>query len=672
MNLGHLNIQQQEAIQKVDGHILVLAGAGTGKTTVLTHRIAYLIEQGVEPDKILAITFTNKAAKEMKNRVFNLLDKQENEKQPFISTFHSFCFYILKKYCRKVGFFPNFTIQQPSDQRKLMKEILSEMGLESETKSAYTFLNAVSKAKSKLLYEVDGDLKYSQEVYEKYQDRLKMMNSMDFDDLLFFAYKLWKDNPEILEEAQEQFTYILVDEFQDTNYAQFALCKLLAEKNKNLFVVGDDDQSIYTWRGAEIENILNFPSIFENTFIVKLQQNYRSTNTILKAANAVIAKNSQRYKKNLFSSKDEGNFINVYKSLNPSREAEYICHTINHKIANGDVYKNFAIIFRANQQSRILEEKFIKYGIPYTLVGDQSFFDKKEIRDTVAYLQLIMNLDNDLAFSRIINTPSRSIGLTSISNAREFAERNSLSLFKAFQDNEFLQSLPKKTRNSVIDFIDVVLSYQEKFMESEESLFTLCYQYLDEIGFLSNLNKVFRDIKEEEERKNNVIELLNAIQEFEDNEREKSLDAFLATLNLNEQSFKRRKVVDDKELIMGTVHSLKGLEFKTVFVVGMEEDLFPHINAIQEESVEEERRLFYVALTRAKQNIFLSWNEHRISYGKEKETLASSFISEIPIEYRKFINQEKTTRNIEKIELSADAKKIWESIMNKKNINEDN
>ena len=649
MNLENLNTKQKEAVQNISGPALILAGAGTGKTTVLTSRIAYMIEQNIPPHNILAITFTNKAANEMKQRVCQLLP-QFYRNDFFISTFHSFCLSVIKKYYKKLGLFDNFTIFDPSDQQKLIREVLSELYLEEYNTDIKLIISLISKAKNKLILpkNYQNEKTYNaipiDRIYELYQSRLKIMNSVDFDDLIFYVYKLWKKFPEILDEYQEIFKYVLVDEFQDTNFAQIELIKLLVNKYNNIFVVGDDDQSIYAWRGAEISNILEFEHNFEHTTIIKLEHNYRSTNRILNAANKIIDKNVNRYKKNLYSENGDGELLNVYENQSSKDEARELVDIIQQTL-EGEKYspKDIAIIYRMNTQSRYIEEQLIKQQIPYNIIADQSFFERKEIRDTIAYIQLLLNPYNEIALSRIIATPSRNIGKTSLDKARNFAHANNKTLLKSLQDQELLKILPSKTRESCFNFSDLILYYHQELKKNKKKFSHLIRNYLNEISFLSQLHKVFRDPKDEESRRNNILEFIHSIEEYENDleEENKSLQNFMDKINLREQNRKNQKEKLLETVTLGTIHALKGLEYPFVLIIGLEEGSFPSQRSLDEGQEEEERRLFYVAITRAKEQLIFSWSKEKNLYNKIIENVKSRFLSELPLEDIEFLNEKK-------------------------------
>ena len=670
MNLEHLNIKQKEAVQSIHGASLILAGAGTGKTTVLTSRIAYMVEQNISPSNILAITFTNKAANEMKQRVCQLLP-QFDRNSFFISTFHSFCLSVIKKFYKEIGLFDNFTIFDPSDQQKLVREVLSELYLEEYNTDIKLIISLISKAKNRLILPEN----YQNEtynaipidrIYKLYQTRLKIMNSVDFDDLIFYVYQLWVKSPQILVEYQENFKYILIDEFQDTNYAQIELIKLLVKKYNNIFVVGDDDQSIYAWRGAEISNILDFENNFDNTNVIKLEHNYRSTNRILNAANKIINKNIHRYKKNLYSENGDGELLNVYENETPRDEASQLVNIILQNLDKQKYSpKDIAIIYRMNNQSRYMEDQLIKQQVPYNIIGDQSFFERKEIRDTIAYIQLLLNPYNEIALSRIIATPTRGIGKTSLDKARTFAKNNNQTLLNSLTNDELLKTLTIKTRESCFNFSDLILYYNQELKNNQEKFSHLIHNYLDEIGFLSQLNKVFRDPKDEESRRNNILEFMKSIEEYENDiqEENKSLQKFIDKINLREENRKRQKEHLLETVTLGTIHALKGLEYPLVFIIGVEEGSFPSQRSLDEGNHEEERRLFYVAITRAKEKLIFSWSKEKNLYNKIVENIKSRFLSELPIEEIEFFNKEKAiSLNTMSTEEKATHDKLMEEI----------
>ena len=618
MELDNLNKEQKEAVLYNEGPLLILAGAGSGKTKVLTTKIAYLIEElNVLPYEILAITFTNKAALEMKERVYNMIGSKAKEIQ--ISTFHSFGLKILRENYEKLDYQNNFVIMDSDDSLTIVKKILKSLNYDPKIYNPKAIRNKISNCKNELLtprdYEkyVAGDYeKVVNEVYYKYEEKLKQNNAVDFDDLLLLPIKLFRKYPRVLELYQNRYKYILIDEYQDTNEAQYILSKMISAKYQNICVVGDADQAIYGFRGANYKNILNFEKDYPKALSIKLEQNYRSTKNILAAANCVIRNNEQRKSKNLWSTKEEGEKITYYRAYDERDEAHYVSKTIKKMLNDNYDASEIAVLYRTNAQSRVIEEELLKDNIPYRIVGGFSFYQRKEIKDLLAYLKLIYNPKDDISFLRVINTPKRGIGLKSIETLTTKADYENTSLFEAI------------TGGKEAKFQDLIISLQ-KIAESI-TLTELIDKVLDATGMKAEL--VSEKTLESEIRLENLEEFKSITKAFEEREGLVSLEDFLYEVSLvndkDEYKDSRNKVS------LMTIHSVKGLEYNTVFVVGLEEGIFPHLNSLMSNSeTEEERRLCYVAITRAKEKLYLLNARRRVLFGKEGINPPSRFLGEI-------------------------------------------
>ena len=632
--LDGLNSVQKEAASYTDGPLLILAGAGSGKTRVLTYRIAYLLEQGIcRPWEILAITFTNKAAKEMKERVEGLVG--EEAKDIWLGTFHSICVRILKREIECLGYTRDFNILDELDKQKVLKEIMKKMDVDEKTYAVNYIVSEISKAKDVLkrpeqyIKESIGDYRKETigKIYSEYQRTLKANNSLDFDDILCHTVEVFKQNPERLMYYQNKFKHILVDEYQDTNHVQFILISMLASAHGNICVVGDESQSIYAFRGADISNILDFEKEYDQAKIIKLEQNYRSTKTILNAANAVINNNTSKIDKNLWTENDEGEKIKYFTSKNEYEEVDYIVDKIDAMCRTGKyTYKDFALLYRTNAQSRVIEDVFMRAGTPYKLIGGTKFYSRKEIKDMVAYLKLINNLKDNVSLTRIINEPKRGIGDTSVDRVREKAEENSLSIFEYISEPGNIAEL--RCSNAISGFVALVSdlnAMKDELLPSE-----LMKKVLELTGYEVELMK--DKSAENESRLENIYEFIGVAKEFEEEEADNSLSDFLDSIALIADV---DNLEDGTEAVtLMTMHNAKGLEYPVVFIVGMEEGLFPSKRSMDEDKgVEEERRLCYVAITRAKQELFLTNAKQRTMYGMTTTTIPSRFTEEIPEEF---------------------------------------
>lgn len=628
-----LNDRQCEAVKHTEGPLLITAGAGSGKTKVLTCRIAHLLELGVAPYRILAITFTNKAAKEMKERVTNLVGAQADS--IWLSTFHSFCAKLLRFEIDGFhGYTRNFTIYDSSDQLVLVKDCLKKLNLDDKQFTPRSVLGTISSAKNVLMdakaFAAKASDFYEQkvaDVYAMYQEKLRENNAVDFDDLLFLAVRLLQENEEVREKYQSRFQYILVDEYQDTNHAQYALTKILAARWRNICVVGDADQSIYAWRGADLRNIIDFTHDYPDAASIKLEQNYRSTKTILKAANAVIDNNESRPKKTLWTENPTGNKIIHYQAQTEHDEADYIAGVIynRHEISH-EPYGNMAILFRTNAQSRVLEEKLMRYAIPYTMVGGTKFYDRKEIKDILAYLRLLYNPEDSLSLTRIINVPKRSIGATTLEHVAAYAEEQGISLFEALSSTEELP-VTKRAKTSLENFAAMIFDLLND-IEGKDVL-SLIETVIKETGYGEMLDKEAEHDPQGESRKENVGEFLSVAKDYMDSNPEGSLQDFLENVALvsDVDDFES----SDSKVTLMTLHAAKGLEFPVVFLVGLDEGLFPHSRTLMDPSqVEEERRLAYVGITRAERQLYVTNAVTRTMYGRISAYMPSRFLEEIP------------------------------------------
>ena len=629
----NMNSEQSEAVRTTEGPLLNMAGAGSGKTRVLTHRIAYLLdEKDVSPYNILAITFTNKAAKEMKARVEHLVG--EEAQVIWMSTFHSMCVRILRRDADRIGIERNFTIIDPTDQKSVIKDVLKSENIDSKRFEPRMFIGAISNLKNELKTPEDAQKEandfHSQmvaTVYKGYQRQLSRNEALDFDDLIMTTINLFERVPETLEYYQNKFQYIHVDEYQDTNKAQYTLVKLLANKFKNLCVVGDSDQSIYGWRGADIQNILSFEEDYPEAKTIFLEQNYRSTKNILNAANEVIKHNSERKPKGLWTANSGGDKIQYYEAMTERDEAEYVVKEIMKHQRSGKKYSEMAILYRTNAQSRVLEETFMKSNIPYTMVGGQKFYDRKEIKDLLSYLRVIANSNDDISLQRIINVPKRGIGPSSVEKIQTYALQNNISMFDALAEVDFI-GLSKKVTQECISFYEMIqnLIKEQEFLEISE----IVDEVLQKSGYRDMLDR--EQSIESRSRLENLDEFMSVPKDYEENTplEEQSLINFLTDLSLVAD-------IDEADTQNGvtlmTMHSAKGLEFPIVFIMGMEESLFPHIRAIKSEDdheMEEERRICYVAITRAEELLYITNATTRMLFGRSQSNMPSRFLKEIP------------------------------------------
>lgn len=657
LDIDSLNDPQREAVLTTEGPLLVLAGAGSGKTRVLTYRIGHLVgDLNVHPWQILAITFTNKAAAEMRERLGNLVGPAS--RGMWVSTFHSMCVRMLRTDAERLGFSRNFTIYDTDDSKRLYKDIMANLDIDPKRFPVNALMNRISTAKNELItpgnFEktvIDPVGKVAARVYHKLQERLKAANAFDFDDLLLYAYLLLKNNPDVLDAYQERFRYILVDEYQDTNKAQYEICRLLAGKYRNIMVVGDDDQSIYSWRGADIRNILEFETDYPDAHVVKLEQNYRSVGNILDAANAVIANNTRRKSKRLFTASESGDKIQVYLAADGRDEGRWIAGEIEKHRARGVSYNQMACFYRTNAQSRVLEDMMLRAGVPYRIVGGTRFFDRAEIRDVMAYLTLLINPADDIAAQRVINVPRRGIGRTTIERIVQISLENQSSFMDACELAIVDEGLRASAQKCVSEFVAIIKECQtyegplrkliEAVVEKSGLIYALELENTDEArGRIENIKEFFGVVDEFVET-HDEDEAMFAAPSASGEEgaepirvlRGDSLADFLEWVRLRTDLDSTGE--DQSAVTLMTVHAAKGLEFDVVFVAGMEESLFPHMsNLMDPTGMEEERRLAYVAITRARKNLYLTCAQSRQLFGQTQANPVSRFVGEIPAELR--------------------------------------
>ncbi len=630
--LKDLNKQQREAVKKADGPLLIVAGAGSGKTRVLTYRIAYLMhQQKAQPDEILALTFTNKAAREMKDRIIDLIG--DEARRLWMGTFHSVFSKILRYEAEKIGFESTYSIYDTDDSKNLIKQIIRELNYDPKEIQPRTLQRRISDAKNELILPDHYKEKFvhstlddiTARVYEIYVNRLKQNNAMDFDDLLIKPIELFRRHPEILEKYQDRFRYILIDEYQDTNHAQYKVTKMLANKHENICVVGDDAQSIYSFRGADISNILNFKQDYEEAVEVPLEQNYRSTKYILQAADSIIKNNDKQLEKTLWTDNENGSTITLLENYDERDEANRVANYIQElKSRKGYQFNDFAILYRTNYQSRVFEETLRRKGIAYQLVGGLSFYQRKEVKDVLAYLTLLVNPDDDTNLLRIINEPSRGIGNKSLHQLTSQARREHKSLWDVLTNVEKVD-IYGPAENSVKDFVAMIRDLKQDLKE-DTSLVDVTKKLLERSGYMKSL--VEENSPKSMTRRENILELQNAISFYEKGTNNPSLANFLQEISLITDTDKYDE--EKPAVTMMTVHAAKGLEFPAVFVVGLEEELFPVGGRNNEEvNIEEERRLFYVAITRAEKDLFFSFCRSRYKYGEEKAMMRSRFLDEV-------------------------------------------
>jgi DNA helicase II / ATP-dependent DNA helicase PcrA len=641
--LFDLNPQQLKAVTTTNGPVLILAGAGTGKTRVITTRISYLLHQGIEPERILAVTFTNKAANEMRERISSMIERA-NSRKLTICTFHALCVRILRADIDQLGYTTNFAIYDEADQFDLIRRIISRLAAPQERLDASLVRNFISKAKNQRWKVGPSEKDLTAAVFHRYQEDLKNYNAVDFDDLLVLAAHLLEEFPDIQAKWERRFDFVMVDEFQDTNQLQMELVHKLARVHQNVCVVGDDDQSIYGWRGAEISNILEFEHHFPKPTIVKLEQNYRSTNAILGAANSIIRRNPRRRPKSLWSENGDGDRIRVVQVPDDEEEANFVTGEIQRlQLSEGVSWTDIAVFFRMNAQSRLLEANLRRLQIPYRVVGSRSFFDRREVKDLLAYLSCITNPQDDISLLRIINTPARGIGSSTIESALAFSNREKKSLLQIFRSDSFHAQLTKRSSLCISQFMDLIDSYETKLNQPLTKMADVVYELVRDIGYVDSLRRSSHSPEEAQNREENVREMIRTLSEYE-SRGGAGLPGFLAETSLDRD--RQEDSEPQKEgVTLITFHAAKGLEFPHVFLVGIEESILPHARSKLEGSIDEERRLFYVGITRAMRTLAISYCVHRKKYGSPTPCYPSSFLADLDPRYTEIVNfHELTTK----------------------------
>jgi len=641
--LFDLNPQQLKAVTTTSGPVLILAGAGTGKTRVITTRISYLLHQGIEPEKILAVTFTNTAAKEMRERVSSMIERA-NSRKLTICTFHALCVKILRSDIDKLGYKTNFAIYDETDQLDLIRKAISCLATPIEKLDANLARNYISKAKNQRLKIAPAEKDLTAAVFHRYQQDLQNYNAVDFDDLLVLATRLLEEFPDVQAKWERRFDFVMVDEFQDTNQLQMELVHHLARVHQNVCVVGDDDQSIYGWRGAEISNILEFEHHFSRPTIIKLEQNYRSTNAILGVANSVIRHNPRRRPKSLWSENGDGDRIRVVQVPDDEEEANFVTSDIQRlQLSEHVPWTDFAVIFRMNAQSRLLEANLRRLQIPYRIVGSRSFFDRREVKDLLAYLSCIANPQDDISLLRIINTPARGIGPSTIQSALAFSNSEKKSLCEIFRSDSFQAQLTKRSSLGIRQFVELIDSYETKLSQPLTRIADVVTELVRDIGYIENLRRSCNSPEEALNREENVREMIRTLSEYESRGGD-GLPGFLAETSLDRD---RQEDSDPgKEgVTLITFHAAKGLEFPHVFLVGIEESILPHARSKLEGSIDEERRLFYVGITRAMRTLAISYCANRKKYGSPTPCYPSSFLQDLDPHCTEIVNfHELTTK----------------------------
>ena len=629
--LFDLNPEQEQAVRTTEGPLLILAGAGSGKTRVIIARTAYMLAQGILPEHILAVTFTNKAAMEMRERLAGMV-AEDVAKKVTMSTFHALCVRILRQDIQALGYKKNFSIYDEGDQMGLIKKIITRVSARDEKLDPHVAKNAISKAKNAGWAAPEDDKTLLGAVFARYNADLKTLNAVDFDDLLLLTVKLLNEHGEVRERWQRRFRYLMVDEFQDTNRLQLDLVALLAGSREegvppNVAVVGDDDQSIYGWRGAEVTNILEFEAHFPNPTVIKLEQNYRSTNFILGTANSLIKNNPRRRPKKLWSAQQGGEKVRIVAMPDDRQEAQFITEEINaRKTAEGKKWEDFAVLFRMNAQSRLVEENFRRLRVPYRIIGGKSFFDRREIKDVLAYASCLLNVDDDVALLRIINTPARGISDTTVEKAVEWSIHAHTPVFAALRSEEFLATLTTRTSAAIEKFTTFLDDYETKMTEPLSNQPAILRILIAESGYLADLQRTCKTPEEWLDRERGVNELLTSFEQFEGRS-DKGLRGFLDEMMLRQER-EEDKEEDTAGVTLITLHASKGLEFPHVYLMGVEEGVLPHDRSKVEGTVDEERRLLYVGITRARETLALTWCRQRIKYGSPMPGIASSFLRE--------------------------------------------
>lgn len=645
---GTLNAQQREAATTINGPLLILAGAGTGKTRVLTARISFMVNEGINPKNILSVTFTNKAANEMRERIKGMV-RDGLGKKVVVGTFHAFCVRLLREFAEHVGYKNNFAIYSQGEQETLIKRVLQTLLVKDETLDPSMALSRISKAKN--AGEGLGDPKESLDaaVMEKYMDEMRGLNVMDFDDLIILGVKLLEENAQVRATVQSRHHYVMVDEFQDTNSLQMRLLRALVPAPYNVCVVGDDDQSIYGWRGAEITNITEFENFFPNPHVVKLEENYRSTTPILHTANSLIKNNVGRRPKSLWSRNNGSDLVRLIANEDDKEEADMIAKEVETAhFANKQPLEEFAVLFRTNDQSRVLEQAFRQRKIAYRVVGARSFFDRREVKDIVSYLSVLHNPHDDMALLRILNTPTRGIGSATAELARERSMEKHHSIWVALCDEEFLRQIPEKGRNAIRLFTALIVKYSGPASTPGTNLVDMTQALILEIGYMEYLKKAAKEPEDFAGWENGINELFKSMTNHAERDRASGLAGFLDEVSLNDEREEKDDIEKKKGVCLITMHASKGLEFPVVYLPGMEQGILPHKRSFDEGRVDEERRLFYVGITRAKQKLTLSHTRTRMKWGKKQSNMPSTFLKELDrkyveeLDYTKHMNETTT------------------------------
>ncbi|MHA3770683.1 ATP-dependent helicase [Verrucomicrobiota bacterium sgz303538] len=634
LRLFDLNPEQELAVRTTEGPLLILAGAGTGKTRVITARVAYMLAQGVNPENILAVTFTNKAANEMRERLAKIVEPHL-AKKVMMSTFHALCVRILRQDIEKLGYKKNFSIYDEGDQMGLIKKLITKTAAKDEKLDPNVAKNLISKAKNNGWREnrPGDEITLAGAVFARYQAELKTLNAVDFDDLLILTVQLLNEHADVRQKWQQKFHYLMIDEFQDTNRLQLDLVSLLADERKNVAVVGDDDQSIYGWRGAEVSNILEFEAHFSNPTVVKLEQNYRSTDTILRTANHLIKNNPRRRPKELWSGRDGGDKVRIIQMPDDRQEAQFIAEEIQRRQGMESAkWLDFAVLFRTNMQSRLIEQNLRELKIPYRIIGGRSFFDAREIKDFLAYASCFLNTDDDVSLLRIINTPARGISATTTERATEISARAECSVFEALSLPQFRDTLTTRTKASVDAFLDLVDKYETKLHEPLANHAQIVRELINEVEYFDELKRTCKTPEEALKRETNIQEMLRSIEEHQKRSDE-GLRGFLDEMMLRQEREEEKDELKGDGVTLITLHAAKGLEFPHVYLMGLEDGILPHDRSKLEGTIDEERRLLYVGITRAQKTLALTWCRARIKYGSAQGCSPSCFIKELPEEH---------------------------------------
>lgn len=631
-NFSLLNLQQREAATTIHGPVLILAGAGTGKTRVITMRIAHMVDEGILPANILAVTFTNKAANEMRERVGEMLGK-EKSKHITLGTFHAFCMRLLRIYAEKIGYKKNFTIYSQGEQQGVVKKILNRLLTKEETLDPAVALTRISKAKNYGISLGDPERDLDATVMQLYGDELKALNAMDFDDLLLYAVEILEEHTDVREEVQQHYRYVMVDEFQDTNTLQMRLLRALVPAPFNICVVGDDDQSIYGWRGADITNINEYESFFPGAKVIKLEENYRSTTPILHTANSLIKHNFGRRDKSLWSQNVGHHKVRLIIADDEKEEAKLIADEMIELQGKEDTWDDMAVLFRTNEQSRILEGEFRKRRIPYRIIGARSFFDKKEVKDLLAYLTFLLSHDDDTSLLRILNTPPRGIGTSTAQLARQHSIDRKCDIYTALKDPEFQGLLSDRTKRPLLDFLELVNQYGPLAQTASNAYGVMMERLLHDIAYTDYLRKGNKEPGDSAAAETAVKQFVDNLHGFDGRKRGEGLQAFLDEVSLNDDREEKDDIEKKSGVCLITMHAAKGLEFPVVYLPGLEEGILPHKRSIDENRKDEERRLFYVGITRAKRKLTLSHVRYRVKWGQKQTCAPSSFLKELDRTY---------------------------------------